>query len=57
MLAKRRDLIAVTNAGSDSRYPDRAVQNVGVNRGQNKAGTFRILNAKPPVEPAVWVVF
>src|ERR1700739_153481 len=40
MLAKRRDLIAVTNAGSASRYPDRAVQNVGVNRGQNKAGTF-----------------
>jgi hypothetical protein len=57
MLKKRRELIAVTNAGSDSRYPDRAAQNVGVNRGQNKAGPFCILNAKPPVEPAVWVVF
>src|ERR1700739_4889952 len=40
MLTRGRDLIAVTNAGSDSRCPDRAVQNVGVNRGQNKAGTF-----------------
>jgi hypothetical protein len=57
MLKKRRELIAVTNAGSDSRYPDRAAQNVGVNRGQNKAGPFCILNAKPPVQPAVWTVF
>src|ERR1700756_4236191 len=39
-LAKRRELIAVTNAGSDSRCPDRAVQNVGANRGQNKAEAF-----------------
>jgi hypothetical protein len=31
-------MVAVTNAGSESRFADSAVQNVGVNRGQNKAG-------------------
>src|ERR1700759_5452334 len=54
-VARRWEMVAVTNAGSESRFPDRAVQNLCVNRGQNKAGLSCVLNAKPADEPAVWV--
>src|ERR1700761_328669 len=55
MLVKRA-MVAVTNAGSESRCPDRAAQNVGVNRGQNKAGPILRSERQTAGEPAVWVV-